>query len=167
MYFILCIYHRQLTLVSLIAFSKSLYFIHIIFVAILCLDSSWEKEEPWCSGNLLGNNFFFLRKGMIFKGRCIKQHFFKRDGEKENFPRPLKLIMKASPHDHFSGESAGSAPVPSKGSAEQGDLDSSFLFLTFYVFFPLCPFYNALLWCVPFNIRAGGAVGERGHEGKR
>ena len=104
---------------------------------------------------------------MIFKGRCIKQHFFKRDGEKENFPRPLKLIMKASPHDHFSGESAGSAPVPSKGSTEQGDLDSSFLFLTFYVFFPLCPFYNALLWCVPFNIRAGGAVGERGHEGKR
>lgn len=69
-----------------------------------------------------------------------KAAFFLRDGEKENFPRPLKLVMKASPHDHFSGESAGSAPVPSKGNAEQGDLDSSFLFLTFYAFFPFAHF---------------------------
>ena len=74
-----------------------------------------------------------------------------------NFPRPLKLIMKASPHDHFSRESAGSAPVPSKVNAEQGDLDSNFLFLLHFMHFPLCPFYDALLWCVPFNIRAGRA----------
>ena len=59
-----------------------------------------------------------------------------------NFPRPLKLIMKASPHDHFSRESAGSAPVPSKVNAEQGDLDSNFLFLLHFMHFPLCPFYD-------------------------
>lgn len=85
-----------------------------------------------------------------------------------NFPRSLKLIMKVSPHDHFSRESAGSAPVPSKGNAEQGDLYSNFLFLLPFRHFPLCPFYDALLWCVPFNIRVGGAGGGGGGaQGKR
>lgn len=53
-----------------------------------------------------------------------------------NFPRSLKLIMKVSPHDHFSRESAGSAPVPSKGNVDKETHipTSSFYYLMHFPF---------------------------------
>lgn len=62
--------------------------------------------------------FFSIRKGIIFKGACIKQHFFNGKGKKEGFSLdpPLKLIMKANPHHHCSGDQRALLQFPAKGT---------------------------------------------------